>query len=742
MKKLFLYSLLLSLLVSNAKATTYYFSNSGVTGNTGLTTGSPWPTSKLTTAFVRGNTVLFHRGETFYVKIPTLATSGTTQIEIGSYGSGALPVLTVYSTILSTAWVSAGTNIWKANITTSSNVSGFTPSLANCGFIKTVDSIYGERRFTIAGLVKQWQFYCNFGSGTTGAIYVYSTSKPSLVSATIQVSNDEKIINLSDYEYIHDVKISGTAQAGLLTDQPVRLHIAYVHVEEVGGKFKSLTDSLREGAGISFYNGATNDTVDHCYVSYAFECAYTNQTHASGAVPILYKNLYYWRDTSFKCESSYNPSIAVSGAHGFSGCLIDTCYFSYDGYSWSHPPVKPTDNQAIGQLNNFWQGIPSENDLIVQNCTYYAPREGLIFMSGSSATVPWTQRNNHIWLDSAEYIRKNTPGGSIKWPYRFMVTSGGGHTAYVTASGSEVGSDWNCLNCHVVGSHTYYRDADGDGFGDPAVTSTGTVQPSGYVNDNTDCNDADATLNPTTKWYLDLDGDGYYNTTILIQCDNPGTGYIRNPIAGQDCNDNDASIHPGAVELCDGIDNNCDGFIDNGVQSTFYRDNDGDGYGDANNTVLACSAPSGYVSDATDCNDNNSAVNPGASEVCGNGIDDNCNGQIDEGCGTNPTISIADTTVAESAGQVSVRIYLSATSTLATKVDYYTIDGTATFPRDFKQAKGTATIAAGSLSTWITIKVSADKILEPTEVFSVLLQNPVNATISDNKADISITNSP
>jgi hypothetical protein len=90
MKKLFLYSLLLSLLVSNAKATTYYFSNSGLTTNTGTSTGSPWPASKLTTAFVRGNTVLFHRGETFYIKIPSLATSGTTQIEIGSYGSGSL----------------------------------------------------------------------------------------------------------------------------------------------------------------------------------------------------------------------------------------------------------------------------------------------------------------------------------------------------------------------------------------------------------------------------------------------------------------------------------------------------------------------------------------------------------------------------------------------------------------------------------------------------------------------------
>jgi hypothetical protein len=71
--KIFFYSLLLSLLVSNAKATTYYFSNSGVTTNTGTSTGSPWPASKFTTAFVRGNTVLFHRGETFYIKIPSLS---------------------------------------------------------------------------------------------------------------------------------------------------------------------------------------------------------------------------------------------------------------------------------------------------------------------------------------------------------------------------------------------------------------------------------------------------------------------------------------------------------------------------------------------------------------------------------------------------------------------------------------------------------------------------------------------
>ncbi|MCS6916600.1 MAG: MopE-related protein, partial [Chitinophagales bacterium] len=78
----------------------------------------------------------------------------------------------------------------------------------------------------------------------------------------------------------------------------------------------------------------------------------------------------------------------------------------------------------------------------------------------------------------------------------------------------------------------------------------------------------------------------------------------------------------------------CSGFdftsVNVNASSAWYADVDGDTYGDPSSMVMACSAPSGYVADNTDCDDNNAAVNPGVAEVCYNGIDDNCNGQVDE----------------------------------------------------------------------------------------------------------------
>jgi hypothetical protein len=100
--------------------------------------------------------------------------------------------------------------------------------------------------------------------------------------------------------------------------------------------------------------------------------------------------------------------------------------------------------------------------------------------------------------------------------------------------------------------------------------------------------------------------------------------------ADVDCDDNNAEINPAAVEICDGIDNNCDGSIDENLAMTYYADIDGDGYAGFNNTLDTCAMPAGYSEEPTDCNDDNATINPGASEIC-NQLDDNCNDAIDEG---------------------------------------------------------------------------------------------------------------
>ncbi|MEC8277061.1 MAG: MopE-related protein, partial [Myxococcota bacterium] len=102
--------------------------------------------------------------------------------------------------------------------------------------------------------------------------------------------------------------------------------------------------------------------------------------------------------------------------------------------------------------------------------------------------------------------------------------------------------------------------------------------------------------------------------------------------ANEDCDDSDPSINPGVPEICDGVDNNCNGQIDEGVLVTFYLDSDGDGFGDNSESIQGCSQPSGYVPNGNDCDDTADVTFPSANEIC-DGIDNDCDDLIDEDLG-------------------------------------------------------------------------------------------------------------
>ena len=96
-----------------------------------------------------------------------------------------------------------------------------------------------------------------------------------------------------------------------------------------------------------------------------------------------------------------------------------------------------------------------------------------------------------------------------------------------------------------------------------------------------------------------------------------------------DCDDWDPVVNPDGDESCDGIDNNCDGQIDEGVNTQYFLDADNDGFGDGANSLTACEAPSGYITVENDCDDGNAQIHPGATEICDE-IDNDCDGAIDE----------------------------------------------------------------------------------------------------------------
>jgi hypothetical protein len=204
----------------------------------------------------------------------------------------------------------------------------------------------------------------------------------------------------------------------------------------------------------------------------------------------------------------------------------------------------------------------------------------------------------------------------------------------------------------ALGETQWWADIDNDGWGDLNQAILACTQPAGRVNNAGDCDDTNSAIRPRadescnnidddcnglvddnandeSTFYADFDQDGYGNPAFNQDACSEPAGYTTNQ---DDCNDLLVAVNPDADELCNGMDDNCDGQTDDASATdagTYWVDADGDGYGVSDTEERYCEAPQGTSTRDGDCNDDDSAINPGAAELC-NGIDDDCSGAPDE----------------------------------------------------------------------------------------------------------------
>jgi len=399
--------------------------------------------------------------------------------------------------------------------------------------------------------------------------------------------------------------------------------------------------------------GARNDYVPNVYEG----SAYVYYGSASGIAPESEQKIFasdgsdshsfgYWVSGAGDANGDGYDDIVVGSPWGDVGASAHVYYGSASG-------IVPASAQKILASDNgsgFGLAVAGGGDLNGDGYDDIAvgaawdddngDRSGSVYVYYGSASgiVPASEQKIVASDGSArdEYGRDVSVAGDLNADgYDDLVVGGWfrrddhigrAYVYYGSASGIAAASEQRLLASDgTAGNHYGYGvsgagDIDADGYGDLVVGAPGSTSAYVYrggcndadldgICEEDDCDDTNDSVGGPSTWYADADGDGFGDgATSESGCD-PSAGYVAD---ATDCDDTNDSV---------------------GGPSTWYADADGDGFGDGATSESGCDPSPGYVADATDCDDSDATVHPGADEIAGDGIDQDCDGEDQQGCG-------------------------------------------------------------------------------------------------------------
>jgi hypothetical protein len=386
---------------------TFYVSAAGNDGADGSSPETAWASiAKVNTSLPpSGSTVLFRRDDTFYgeLNLP----SGT---EVGAFGSGARPVLTMFKLLnRSTGWTQQTAGIWKIDLGSPDTHGGYTATDdANIGFLMVDGTAKTALKFAQSELSAPWDFYCDLPRNT---LYVKASANPTTLAADIKAAPNGKAFGASGTVIncgqggndIHDVHVTGSGAHGI-RGSSADVHVHDCQIDYIGGSWLAGQDNKngRYGNGIENWAGAARWLIENNEISQIYDVAWTAQGTAGSTGG--------WSDITVRNNHIHDCTQSIefwsrgdSSAPGFQRILIEGNIFERAGYS-VFSGVRPDQFNRVHLLSYSWE---TPADITIQNNVFDDAYGAYSYHS--DPPVGLVTRNNTIRLKPGHLMQVQMP---------------------------------------------------------------------------------------------------------------------------------------------------------------------------------------------------------------------------------------------------------------------------------------------------------------------------------------------